>query len=147
DVPPVLLGVLAVIAFAARQAEDPLLQERVAAVPERQRETQALLEVADACEAVLAPAVGPRARVLVREVLPGAAIRAVVLAHRAPGPLGEIGAECLPVPGPARRRFREARVLRAARPVRMARLGHGEGLARRPLHTKPIGPLTAARAS
>ena len=46
EVPPVLLGVLAVVALVAGQAEDALLQDRVAAVPEREREAQPLLDVA-----------------------------------------------------------------------------------------------------
>ena len=37
DVPPVLLGVLAVVALVAGQAEDPLLEDRVPAVPQRER--------------------------------------------------------------------------------------------------------------
>ena len=70
EVPPVLLGVLAVVALGAGQAEDPLLEDRVAAVPEREREAERLPVVADAGEAVLAPAVGARAGVVVREVAP-----------------------------------------------------------------------------
>src|SRR4029077_396949 len=42
DIPPVLLGVLAVIALVPGQTEDALLQDRVAPVPERQREAHAL---------------------------------------------------------------------------------------------------------
>jgi hypothetical protein len=50
----VLLDVLAVVALAVGQPEHPLLQQRVPAVPQRQRETQPLLVVADAGDAVLA---------------------------------------------------------------------------------------------
>jgi hypothetical protein len=52
------LDVLAVVALLVRQAEEPLLEERVPAVPERQGEAQAALAVGDPEEAVLAPAVG-----------------------------------------------------------------------------------------
>ena len=90
EVPPVLLGVLAVVALRAGQAEDALLQDRVAAVPEREREAERLPVVADAREPVLAPAVGARAGVVVREVAPRVAVGAVVLAHRAPGALAEV---------------------------------------------------------
>ena len=41
EVPPVLLGVLAVVALVAGEPEDPLLQDRVAAVPERERRGRA----------------------------------------------------------------------------------------------------------
>ena len=96
EVEPVLLGVLAVVALAVGEAEDPLLEDRVGAVPQRQREAQALAFVADAGEAVLAPAVGPRARLIVGQVVPGVAARAVVLADRAPLALGQIRAPRLP---------------------------------------------------
>ena len=97
-----LLDVLAVIALAVGQAEQPLLQDRVSAVPQGQREAQPLAAVADAGDAVLAPAVGARARLIVREVLPGVAVRAVVLAHRAPLALAEIRPPQLPARRAAR---------------------------------------------
>ena len=59
-------------------------------VPERQRETQPLLEVGEAREPVLAPVVRARSRLVVGEVLPRVAVRAVVLADGAPLPLAEI---------------------------------------------------------
>src|SRR5262249_25677462 len=51
-------------------------------------------------DAVLAPAVGARAGLVVRKVVPGAAAGAVVLAHRPPGALGEVRAPALPVRRP-----------------------------------------------
>ena len=90
EVEVVLLHVLAVIALVAREAEHALLEDRVGAVPERECEAKLLVLVADARDAVLAPAVGARARVIVREVLPRRAAGAVVLAHRAPLPLREV---------------------------------------------------------
>ena len=65
-----LLHVLAVISLVAGQAEQPLLQDRIASVPERQREADLLMPVADAGDAVLVPAVRPRARMIVGKVLP-----------------------------------------------------------------------------
>src|SRR5204862_4293607 len=60
------------------------------------RETQSLFVVADAREAVFAPAVGSRPRVIVSEVVPGVAVRAVVLAHRAPLALAQVRTPLLP---------------------------------------------------
>ena len=57
-----LLHVLAVVALAVGQAEQALLEDRIAAVPQRQRQAQPLLVVADAGDAVLAPAIGAAAR-------------------------------------------------------------------------------------
>ena len=97
EVEVVLLDVLAVVALAVGQAEGALLQDRVAAVPQRQREAQHLVVVADAGQAVLAPAVGARARLVMAEVVPGVAVVAVVLAHRAPLAFAEVRAPLLPV--------------------------------------------------
>src|SRR5512140_2419869 len=95
-----LLHVLAVVAFLAAQAEEPLLDDGIAAVPEREREAEELVPIADAGDAVLAPAVRARAGVVVGKVFPGRAVRAVVLAHRAPGALGDVRSPALPVHGP-----------------------------------------------
>src|SRR5262249_16861160 len=97
EVPPVLLGVLAVVALGPGQTEDALLEDRVAAGPEGERQAEALLHVADAGQPVLVPAVGAGAGVVVGEGGPGVAAGAVVLADRAPGPLGEVGAPLVPL--------------------------------------------------
>src|SRR5439155_7101569 len=60
------------------------------------REAQPLLVVRDAGDPVLPPAVGARAGVVVREILPRLARVAVVLAHGAPLPLREVGVPPLP---------------------------------------------------
>ena len=86
EVEPVLLGVLAVVALAVGEPEDPLLEDRVGAVPQRERQAQPLALVADAGDAVLAPAVGARARLVVREVVPGVAVRRC--SPRGPCPTG-----------------------------------------------------------
>ena len=49
-----------------------------------EREADALVAVANAADAVLAPAIGAGARVIVREIFPGGAVGAVILANRAP---------------------------------------------------------------
>ena len=96
EVEVVLLHVLAVVALAVGESVEALLQDRVALVPQRQREAQPLLVVADSAETVLAPLVGARARLVMREVVPGVAVFAVVLADRAPLPLAEVGSPFLP---------------------------------------------------
>ena len=96
EVEPVLLDVLAVVALAVGEAEHPLLEDRVGAVPQRQRQAQPLALVADPGDPVLAPAVGARARLVVGEVVPGVAVLAVVLAHRAPLALAQVRTPRLP---------------------------------------------------
>jgi len=58
EVEIILLDVLAVIAFAVGQAEQPFLEDRVLAVPQGERETQPLVVVAETGEASLAPVIG-----------------------------------------------------------------------------------------
>ena len=91
EVVVVLLDVLAVVALAAGQPEQPLLQDRVGAVPEGEGEAEPLLLVGDAQETVFAPAVGAGAGVVVREGIPGRAEFGVVLADGAPLPLRRYG--------------------------------------------------------
>src|SRR5206468_12751482 len=97
EVEVALLHVLAVVALGAREAEEALLQNGIAAVPEREREAQSALAIGDAEESVLAPPIGAAPRVIVREVVPRGAVRRVVFAHRAPLALGEVGPPALPI--------------------------------------------------
>src|SRR5262245_42741817 len=90
------LDVFAVIAFAVRQTEQTLLEDRIARVPHREAEAQSLLIVAESGDAVFAPTIGAAARMIVGEVVPGIAMRAVVLPHRAPLPLGQVRPPSLP---------------------------------------------------
>jgi hypothetical protein len=60
-----LLDVLAVIALAVGQPEQPFLENQVAAVPQPQSQTEALLLVADPAEPVLPPPIRARARLIV----------------------------------------------------------------------------------
>src|SRR5207248_10472073 len=96
EVPPVLLGVLAVIALAPGESVNAFLQDRIDAVPQRESETPDLPVVANGGESVLAPAVRTRPRVVVRKVVPRVAVRAVVLAHGAPRAFADIRAPCSP---------------------------------------------------
>ena len=92
----VLLDVLAVVALAVGETEEALLENGVLAIPQGEREAEQLTVVGDSREAVLTPAVGPRARVVVAEIAPGIARLAVVLAHRAPLSFAQVGAPAPP---------------------------------------------------
>ena len=96
EVEVVLLHVLAVVPLAVGEPEEPLLEDGILAVPQGQREAEALLVIGDAGDAVLAPAVGAGAGMIVGEEIPGIAVFAVVLAHRSPLPLAEVGPPLLP---------------------------------------------------
>ena len=99
EVPPVLLRVLAMVALIAGEPEDPLLEDRIASVPQRERQAEPLLDVGEAGQAVLPPPVRPRAGMIVRQVLPRGASGAVVLAHRPPLAFREVRAPVVPVAG------------------------------------------------
>ena len=92
-----LLDVLAVVALFVGQAEQPLLENGVAAVPQGERQAQKLPVIGKAGEAVLAPAIGTTARLIVGEIIPCRTVWAVVLAHRPPLPLAEIGTPPTPI--------------------------------------------------
>ena len=96
DVEVVFLHVLAVIALVRVDPEQPLLQVRIALVPERRREAQELVAVAQPGDAVLAPAVCLRARLVVGQIAPGVAIVRIVLAHGAPRSIRDVGAPAAP---------------------------------------------------
>ncbi|MFM9103075.1 MAG: hypothetical protein ACKOPS_17790, partial [Cyanobium sp.] len=93
----IFLDVLAVITLIAREAEKALLEDRIPAVPQGQSKAELLADVADAENAIFPPAIGPGARLVMGKVFPGRAIGAVVLAHRAPLAVAEIGPPALPV--------------------------------------------------
>src|SRR5262249_46223224 len=88
--------VFPVIALAVGQAEQPLLQDRIACVPHRNRETQPLAGIGEAADAVFTPAIRPAAGVVMREIVPGVSVRAIVFPHRSPLPLRQVGAPLLP---------------------------------------------------
>src|SRR5262249_44942130 len=96
EVEVVLLHILAGVPLAVGQSEQPLLEDGVLAVPQRQRETEELLIVGDAGEPVLAPPVGPGAGLVMAEVVPCVAVLAVILADGPPLPLGEIWSPLAP---------------------------------------------------
>src|SRR5262249_48803535 len=96
EVEVVLLDVLAVIALGVGKPEEALLEDRVLPFPQGQGEAQPLLVVAEAGQAVLAPAVGAGPGLVVTEVVPGVAALAVVLPHRPPLPLAEVRAPLPP---------------------------------------------------
>ncbi len=92
----VFLYVFAMIALTVGQPEQPLLQDWVFPVPQSQREAKLLTVVGNAAQAVFAPSICTRSRLIVAEVVPRVARIAVVLPHRSPLPLGQIRPSFLP---------------------------------------------------
>src|SRR6266403_1470881 len=92
DVEVVFLHIFAVIAFVAGQPEETLLEDGISFVPQGQTETYELVAVTYRGEAVLVPAISARAGVIVRKIFPRLSGRAIVLAHRSPGAIADVGA-------------------------------------------------------
>src|SRR3974390_377868 len=84
------------VALAVGEAKEALFGDGVAAVPQRQRKTELLFVVRESRQAIFAPAVGARTRLVMREVVPGVAVVAVVFAYGAPLPLAQVRAPFLP---------------------------------------------------
>ena len=95
-----LLYILAVIALRTGETKEPLFQNRIAPIPERQREAKPAFTIRDAEQSILSPAIGPAARVLEGKILPAISISRVVLAHRAPLALRQIRPPALPILDP-----------------------------------------------
>src|SRR5688500_19480499 len=92
----IFFDVFAVIAFTIGQAEVPLLQNGVDAVPQGECKAQALPIVRDAGDAVFAPAIGARARLIMAEIIPGGTVFAIIFAHSTPLAITQIRAPFAP---------------------------------------------------
>ena len=97
EVPPVFLDVLPVVRFSPGQPEKAFFEYGVASVPQRQTETEPLLDIAEPGQTVLAPPVRPGTGVIVRQVGPCLAIGAVVLTDGPPLPLAHVRPPEIPV--------------------------------------------------
>src|SRR5262245_19214989 len=97
EVEVAFLYVFAVIAFWATQSKEPFFQKRIQAIPHSHSKADQLMPVAQSRNAILAPAIGARSRLIVCEVSPSIASRTVVFTNRAPRALTEVGSPALPV--------------------------------------------------
>ena len=90
EIEVVFLHILAVIPLAVVQPKQPFLENRIFAIPQRQRKAEPLAVIGDAAQAIFPPAVGARTGVVMREVIPGVAVVAVVLTDRSPLALAQV---------------------------------------------------------
>jgi hypothetical protein len=97
EVKVVFLDVFAVIALRAGQTEETLLDDRITFIPQRDGHADVLIAIAHTGQTVFVPAICTAARVIVREVIPCLAGRAVVFAHSPPGAFAEIRPPLFPV--------------------------------------------------
>src|SRR6266403_2141112 len=97
EIEVILLHVLAMISFIARKTKEAFFEDGIAAIPQSQSEAHELVPVGDAHDAVFAPTVGTRARMVVWKELPSGAVRAVVFADCSPLALGKVRSPALPM--------------------------------------------------
>ena len=97
EIKVVLLHVFAMIALMGIEAEHAFLQDRITSIPKGKRETQILMTVADAGDAIFIPAVSARSRLIVREVAPRIAVFAVILADGTPCTFRDVWPPAIPV--------------------------------------------------
>ena len=81
EIEVVFLDILAVIAFAIGQAEESLLQDRVPAIPQSDREAELLFVIGDSGQTIFAPAVSAGTGLVMTEVVPRISVLAVVFAY------------------------------------------------------------------
>ena len=91
------------VAFVACESEQTFFQKGVAPIPQGEGKADELMAIAKASDPVLTPAVGARARVVVRKIVPGLAVRAVVFANGPPLSLAQVRPPTLPMSGPQAR--------------------------------------------
>ena len=92
-----LFYVLAVIALRVRQAKQAFFEDRVPAVPQGQADTDLLLLITEAGQAILTPAIGPLARLIMGQIIPRLPVDGIVFTNGAPLPLTEIWSPSIPV--------------------------------------------------
>src|SRR5262249_19116794 len=94
----ILLHIFPVISFAVSEPEKAFLENRVVAVPERQRKAKPGFLVADAKQTIFTPPLCTRTGVIMWKVIPGSAALTVILANRTPLPVTQVGSP-QPPPG------------------------------------------------
>src|SRR4029077_10251816 len=103
----ILFDVFRVISFVGGESKEALLQDGIPAVPQSEGKAHQLMAVGNTHDSVFAPAIGTRPRVIVREEIPGGAVRAVVFSDGSPLALGQVWSPAVPMSG-AQTRFFEA---------------------------------------
>src|SRR2546430_3744047 len=93
----IFFDVFSVIAFVAGEAKNTFFEDWVAAVPKGERETDHLMAIAEAGDAIFSPAICARTGMIVGKKFPCCPARTVIFADSAPLPLGEVRPPTLPI--------------------------------------------------
>src|SRR6516162_8910073 len=93
----VFFYILAVIPLLIGQTEHPLFKDAILFIPQCHGQADMLLVIAKSTNAVFVPAIGSVAGMVMRKIVPGITVCAVVFAHGSPGALTKIGTPTLPI--------------------------------------------------
>ena len=93
----ILFHVFAMIAFMDCETEHAFFENGIVSIPESDGKAEILVTIANAGDAIFIPTVGTRAGVIVREIAPGVATLAVILANSAPSALRQERSPTIPV--------------------------------------------------
>src|SRR5580765_6938394 len=96
EVEIVFLDIFTVVGLAVRQTEGTLFEDGVVAIPQGHAKAEQLFIIADAGKTILPPVIDTGSGLIMREVVPGISILAVVLAHCTPLPFAKVGSPFSP---------------------------------------------------
>jgi hypothetical protein len=85
------------IAFMCGETEHAFFENGIVSIPESDGKAEILVTIAKTGDAIFIPTVGTRAGVIVREIAPGVATLAVILANSAPSALRQERSPTIPV--------------------------------------------------
>src|SRR5262249_1502120 len=81
----------------AGESEETFFQYGVLSVPQRQSEAKTTLAIRDAEQSILAPAIGPASRLIMRKIAPGISLFGIVFAHCCPLAFRQIWSPTFPI--------------------------------------------------
>src|SRR5262245_4189705 len=85
------------VALRIGEADQSFLQNRVPSIPEREGKAKCEVFVREPRNAILAPTVGARASLVMRQIIPGITTWTVVLPDRAPLTFAQVGSPLSPM--------------------------------------------------
>src|SRR6266566_3220174 len=92
----IFFDILPMVAFRIRQAEEPFLQNWIGLVPQGKSKTHESLIVTNTQQAILAPTIGARTRVIMWEVIPCITIDGIILTYSTPLAFTKIRSPAIP---------------------------------------------------
>ena len=90
-----LFDILPMIPLIGIQSEEPLFEDRIGPIPKGGSEEKNLEAVREARNSIFSSPIGAHSGVIVRKIVPGVSVGAIIFAHRAPPSLRYVGSPFL----------------------------------------------------